>query len=256
MTSALHPVDVRAPGRRAPRAFRGGGWRRVGLALFFGSVALNAALGVYALLLAGDVGETEGRILGSSLSVTGALLLALACLPAWERRRIGVVPPVGAATSFAGFALVIAAIWSEAEDGLLPKLMGSLLVVSVAAALASIVALARLPERRRYVLGAELVLIAVAAGMLELQVWAGLDGGWYARAFGVVAIALAALTVSIPVLHRLGRAELAALQAREAHGGIRFCPYCGEPLDTEEATVAACVACGRRFSVLGTDVRP
>ena len=35
-----------------------------------------------------------------------------------------------------------------------------------------------------------------------------------------------------------------------------FCPYCGEALGAEEATTAACVACGRRFSVLGNDVRP
>lgn len=256
VTSALHPVDVQAPGQRSPHGLRGGGWRRAGLTLFFGSVAVNAALGIYALLLAGEVGETEGKILGSSLSVTGALLLALACLPAWERQLLGVVPPAGATASLGGFALVIAAVWTEAEDDLLAKVMGSLLVFAVAAALASVVVLARLPERYGPVFAAELVLIAVAAGMLELQLWLELEGGWYARAFGVVGIALAALTVSIPVLYRLGRAGLAAELASQAQGAIRFCPYCGEALGAEEATTAACAACGRRFSVLGNDVRP
>lgn len=230
--------------------------RRVALALFFGSVAVNALLGVYALLLAGDFGETEGKILGTSLCVTGALVLSLACLPAWEQRLLGAVPQVGVAASFVGFALVIVAMWSEPDSELAGKAIVTVMIVAVAATIASVVALARLPHRHRHVLTAELVLLTVAAGMLVVQVWAGLEGGWPARVFGVVAIGLAALTVSIPVLHRMARTELAAAWAHEVHDGIRFCPYCGARSAAEEATVVTCAQCGRHFSVLGSDVRP
>src|SRR6266508_1536424 len=59
--------------------------RRFGLATFFLSIAVNAALGIYAVL-APDFGETQEKILGTSLCVTGAAVLALACEPTWERR--------------------------------------------------------------------------------------------------------------------------------------------------------------------------
>ena len=80
--------------------------RRLGLGIFFVSVAVNAALGIYAVL-APDFGETQGKILGTSLCVTGAVVLALACEPAWERRLLGPVPYAGAVLGAVGFTLAI-----------------------------------------------------------------------------------------------------------------------------------------------------
>lgn len=90
MTAFHHRPRVSPAGTIHERTPVGGKMRRVGLGVFFASVAVNAALGIYAVV-APEFGETQGRVLATSLCVTGAVLLALACEPAWERRLLGPV---------------------------------------------------------------------------------------------------------------------------------------------------------------------
>jgi uncharacterized paraquat-inducible protein A len=87
------------------------------------------------------------------------------------------------------------------------------------------------------------VLIAIAAAMIVVAAWFEPESSWYPRSFGVVAVLLAATAVSIPVLSRIGRVA-GEEAARET---IAFCPYCGAHV--ADATIVACVACGRSFSV-------
>src|SRR5512134_3141553 len=79
MSVAIHPPlsSGTSPGGRTRRSF-GARARRLGLGTFFVSIVINAALGIYAVLTP-DFGPTQGKILGTSLCVTGAVLLALAC---------------------------------------------------------------------------------------------------------------------------------------------------------------------------------
>jgi hypothetical protein len=223
--------------------------RRVALTVFFTSVGVNAILGIYALLSPG-FGETEGKVLLTSLSVTGAILLSLVCAPAWERGLLGWLPPVGAASGVAGFALAIATIWSEPSGETLPKLMGTLLTVSAGAGLACLLALATLAPRFGWTFTAALSLIAVLVAMAVVGFWGGVDSAWYGRALGVVAVALAAFVVTIPVFHWLSRSELRAPAESPAAATIGFCPYCGAALQGRVGAAAACPACGARFTVL------
>jgi hypothetical protein len=222
--------------------------RQVALTVFFGSVAVNAILGIYALLSPG-FGDTEGKVLLTSLSVTGAIVLSLACAPAWERGLLGRLPLVGAATGVAGFALAIASIWSEPSGEALPKLMGTFLTLSAGAALACLLSLATLAPRFRWAFTAALSLIALLVAMAVVGFWSGIDSAWYGRALGVVAVALAAFVVTIPVLHWLSRSELPTL-AEPAKATIAFCPYCGAALESRVDAATACPACGARFTVL------
>lgn len=218
--------------------------RRTVLALFFSSVALNAVLGIVALV-AGEFSQTHGRILGTSLSVTAALVLALACLPAWERRLLAQVPVLGATCGGIGFLLVIVAIWSESEHEILLKSLGTLLTVAVASAVASLLVLPQLAPRHRPVFVVALALLVVAAAMVVVQVWGELDSSVYGRALGVVAVLLAATAVTIPVLSRMGRRP--APIADDVSPA--FCPYCGERQESRAAIPTTCVHCGRTFSV-------
>ncbi len=222
--------------------------RRIGLGLFFGSVCVNAALGIYALV-GGDFGETQGKILGTSMSVTGALVLALVCVPAWERHLLGPVPPAAAIIGAAGFALVVVSMWSGGESDTLGKAIGTLLVIGGAGALASLLVLATLPPRHVIAFRIALGLEAVAAGMFIAGVWLELEQEGYWRAFGVVVIVLAALVVSIPVLHRIDRAALAVARAEPGKPG--YCPYCGASVDAVEGEPVTCGRCRRSFTVQG-----
>ena len=234
------PITVTPSPAGRPR-----GVRRAAIAFFFASVALNACLGIVALVM-GDFGQTQGKVLGTSLCVTAAVMLALAATPAWERRLLGPVPAVGASSGAVGFALLIVAIWlGEDASPTLGKAVGTALTVGGAGSLASLLALPRLAPRHRHVLTTALALGAVAAAMVLVQIWGELDSSLYARALGVVAVLLGAVAVSIPVLHRIG--DTAGADA--AADVPRFCPFCGAELTVGRGRSATCGACGRSFSV-------
>jgi hypothetical protein len=229
--------DSRPVGRRA---------RRVGVAVFFASVAVNAALGIYAVLAPG-FGETQGKILGTSLCLTGAVLVALACEPAWERKLLGLVPPAAAVLGAVGFALAIAAIWIEPEGATWGRVMTTIFTVSVAGVAASLLALARVAPRHGWLVHVTFALLALAAVLFGLLPWFGDDPSeWFVRALGVVMIMVAAFSVTVPVVHWLDRGALAAA---EATGAVRFCPYCGRGLAGGLGEEIACARCGREFTV-------
>jgi hypothetical protein len=234
--------------------------RRVGVGLFFASVACNAVIAIYALVAPG-FGSTEGRILGTSLYVTAAILLVLACEPALERGLVVPVPLGASLFGIVGFALLIAVLWAGDEPPqLLLKFAGTAMTVAIAGMLVSLLALARLAGRFNLARTGAYALTALAGVMIVIAIWAEPQGSVYPRILGVVLVALAALVVTIPVLHRLSRTEIAAAERAGAVGqGIAFCPGCGGRLPTATGSSFTCDACGRAFTVLaGGDgtVRP
>lgn len=232
-----HPGEHRPIGRRM---------RRFGLGVFFASVGVNAALGIVAVL-APDFGETQGKILGTSLCVTGAVLVALACEPAWERGFIGLVPHTGALLGLVGFGMVVAGIWAEPAGETYGKVMGSAFTLAVACTAASLLALGRLAPSHRWVLVATLALLALGGALVTVALWWDDPAEVYLRGMGVVLISLAAFVVTIPVLHWLDRGVLAAAEATS--GTVRFCPHCGGKLEGETGVVLSCGRCGRAFAV-------
>ena len=246
MSTVLQNVGLRPSRRVTERRPVGRRMRRLGLGIFFVSIAVNAALGFYAVL-APDFGETQGKILGTSLCVTGAILLALACEPAWERRLLGPAPHAGGALGVVGFTLAIGAIWTEPDSETWVKTTGTILTLAVACAAASLLVLARLTPGHRWVFRGTLALLGLAAVIVGASWWFEDPGEWYVRTQGVVMIALAAFVVTIPVLHWVDRGALAVAEA--VTGAVRFCPYCGTELAGGIGVVLGCGRCGRGFTV-------
>lgn len=221
--------------------------RRGALYVFFCSVAVNAALGIYALVVPG-FGDTEGKILATSFCITGALVLSLLCAPAWERRLLGLLPLGGAATGVAGFVLLAVAIWVEPGGDGVPKSIATLLIPAAGLALMCLLALAPLPRRLRGLFPLEFGLIAVGVALALTGIWGEIDNEWYLRLSGVVAVALGALTVTIPVLHRVGRTRG---RAGEDGAAVSYCPFCGGGVSGAMAASVACERCDRSFTVVG-----
>lgn len=247
MSFALHPAGGASAVRPTERRPVGRRVRRLGLAVFFVSIAVNAALGIYALLTP-DWSDTQGKILGTSLCVTGAILVALACEPAWECGLLGFVPSAGALLGLAGFSLTVAAIWTEPASDSYGRVTGTLLTAAVACVLASLLALARLAPSHRWLFAVTLGLLTIAAAMFAGSLWQGDDPSeTYMRALGVAVIALAAFAVTVPVLHWVDRGALAAAEAVE--GTVRYCPHCGSGVAGAIDAALTCGRCGREFSV-------
>ena len=66
--------------------------------VFFGSVTINAFLGIIALVV-GDFGDTQGKVLFTSLSVCAASVLSLAMFPTRVRGHLGGIPNIGIETA-------------------------------------------------------------------------------------------------------------------------------------------------------------
>lgn len=249
-------VDVHrshGPGRLAERRSVGKRTRRAGIALFFASVAVNAAIGIYAVL-APSFGETQGKILGTSLCVTGAVLLTLATEPAWERALLGRLPPAAAILGVLGFILAIAGIWTEPANEIWGKVTMTIFTISIAGVIASLLALAALSPRHAWLAKATYALLAVGAALYSVLPWFGDEPGeWFMRSLGVVMIAFAAFAVTVPVLHWIDRGAIAAVDV--ATGVIRFCPYCGRGLEDGTRAPLVCARCGREFTISSPPVQ-
>ena len=203
-------------------------------------------MGVFALLV-GEFGEAQGKLLVSSLSVSGAAIVAMACGFAWERGRLGLFPLLGIALGIAGFALLIVGVWTEADPRAYWRTTGTVLVLAVAGTHACVVSPFGLVGRFRWVFGAAYALNALVTALVTIAIWSEPEGSGYWRFLGTVAILLAATTIAIPVLRRLGEGASPATEAAAVSSGGAYCPRCGEALSHEGDE--DCPSCGASFAV-------
>lgn len=232
--------------------------RRV-LALFVASIIVNAVLGIWALL-AGDFGETQGKVLGTSFMVSAAMLGVLVNTPAAQRRVLWPAPPAGAAAAVVGFALFIALMWGDVSDDRWSgfKLAGSLLVVAAALTLSSNLALISAHRTMRGLPPVAHALIAALALTILFGIWGEPGDGWYARILGVEAVLVAAVALIWPVVARFAAPRGEPSEARVL-AAVRYCPSCGHPVGTSPpgfGVTLACGACGLRFRVIDAGGTP
>lgn len=216
--------------------------RQTALRVLIGSVVVSALLGVWALL-GSDFGEFQGKVLLTSLCISGASILAMACAAAWDKGRWPFLPLTGMGLAVTGFGLLILMIWVEASDPETWKTVATLLIFATAAAHASLVGLARLKPRHAWLLPATWLTAGLLAALLTGAMWGEWENENVWRWVGVLSILLCAFTILVPVFQRVGQGDTPHLAAR-----IRFCPGCGKGLEAPWGDVA-CGACGEGFRI-------
>jgi hypothetical protein len=183
--------------------------RRPLLMLVLGAIVVTVALALYAVLLPG-FGDVQGKVLATSACVTGASLLVLACLPAWERGLARLAPAVGAGATLAGLALIVVAIWEEPSQDGYWKSVGTFLLVGGWGTLVSLLALAELAPRYRWTFLAAAGLALLLTAIAVVAMWSAPSSGLFERLAAGVAVLTAAFVVVVPVLSRASRGELEA----------------------------------------------
>jgi hypothetical protein len=161
--------------------------RRVVVTLVIGSFSVAALLGIIALLGGGDLGETEGRVLLTTV-IVGVESIAVLCYLAVATKRAALVGLAGGLISLVPFTVALWFTWSESDSQPLWDTFG--VSVTIAATLAHACLLLALDRGRlRLLLAGTLVAMAVVAAMICNAIVNGENlGDLYWRSFGVVAI--------------------------------------------------------------------
>ncbi|MEO6412512.1 MAG: hypothetical protein ABIO48_07980 [Pedococcus sp.] len=167
--------------------------RRWIVRITIGSFSVAALMGIAALLAGGDFGETEGRILLTTLLV-GVVSIAVLCYLTTAGRRAQPVGVVGGITVLVPLVTGLLLIWVDSNDGSNESLVKTFAIGGIVAATIAQVCLLLAPGERANLLARRLLLgtigvaalLAVMTSLLVLGVHPG-DDGFY-RAVGVVAI--------------------------------------------------------------------
>lgn len=219
--------------------------KRAALVTALAAVTVSAALGIYALV-GGTFGDTEGKLLGTSLLVIAAAIVALAAAMALEGGRFGRMPYLGVGAAIAGFGMLVAGVWVEVDADPFLRVAGTSITVSLMFGHMGLVGLARLPDRQRWTIAAAYVLAVAAAGVVVGAIWVESSSSLYWRAAGIVFVLFGAATVTIPILHRM--ADIPHARAGESPE-VRHCPFCGHSVSGVAGTGIRCGGCERRWVV-------
>lgn len=208
--------------------------------IVIGLIVVNAAIAVF-VLLSGDIGDTEGKILLTSLLATATAVLAMVSAPALASGRLRPVPHLGIAAAVVGFALVTAAIWGDVGALWLGKTAGSAYLIAGASALACLLSAWPIRGRAFWVGTAGYALVATVTLALLAAIWLEIGSSGYWRGFAVLAVLLAAALLAIPILHR----STSPSDVEQ----ITQCPFCGSGVAGVTGKAITCPSCGRRFAV-------
>jgi multisubunit Na+/H+ antiporter MnhG subunit len=222
------------------------GLMKIGLRVFLALVALNAAVGVAAILGA-DLDGNGGRVYLTSLVVTGGVMFALACSLGHRVRDLGPAWLLGLAATAIGTITLIVGIWTDPAGDAIWQVAGTCWVIATAVALATLLGLCALPDRYRWMHLAAYAIGGLLAALAIVAIWSSTTADSYWRLFAILCVLGAALAVTIPVVSRASRRE--RVIAASANGASRFCPFCGRPHDTALDVATVCPSCDSQFSV-------
>jgi hypothetical protein len=148
--------------------------RRIVIAVVIGSFSLAALMGILALLVgltAGEIGETQGKILATTVIVGLGSLGVLCCL-AVAGHRLFPVGIAGGAASLVCAATAMWFVWAPWEWGEPWRLLGTTLVLALTLCQASLLIAMADRDRLRGGLVLTLALAGVAAVMLIIPILA------------------------------------------------------------------------------------
>jgi len=179
--------------------------RRIFLISLIASVVTSALIGIGVLLL-GNFGLIEVRILMTTMVVTVVSVLGLACGAYIEIREGKYLPLAGIAFSVVAGLMSFLVIWDVLDDDeIFIKSFLTVTLLATACSHLSLLALARLDRRFSWTRISAAICVGLLCGILLFILWfepTGESDVVY-RVLGVLGILLASITVITPVLHKL-----------------------------------------------------
>jgi hypothetical protein len=203
-------------------------------ALLLAVAALMCAAAALAIgiLLFGDFGDTEGRVLMTTflLAAFGALSVPAAILR--DQRRLPGLAALVAVLAALGATLNTVAVWWEGAGDQLGKTIGTVMVFLVVSVVTA--ALAARPRHRLFL--PSVALGFLVATMATVAIWGEIESSPYLRLLGALVVLDVLLVALQPVLLRLRRAQ--------AERPLRIADTSGHTIDVavRSASLAEAVA--------------
>lgn len=183
-------------------------YRKFFLRSFIIALAISALIGIV-IFLVGDFGETEMKILGTTLAIGGYSVTGLCCSTIYNRSEFQAYSMTGMLISVLGFIVTLISIWQIIDFDSIWKIFVTLIILSVSTAHTSLLfQITPKTKNIKYVLIATILFIAIVALMLiyaainELE-----DNDLFYRVLGVFAILDVLGTIAIPILNRITDSE-------------------------------------------------
>jgi hypothetical protein len=176
------------------------------LYLLIGSVVLGAVLGIV-IVLRNTWGWFEVRVILTTITVAITSLCGLACDLSRTPRGANLLPTGGLALTFVAAGMILVGMWSDLESEEYWKTTLSASIFAVATVHVCLLSIARLAGRFRWVFFiACQVIYGLAILLAGVVIWE-VDNDRMWRFLAALAIVDAALTLVIPLLHRISKTD-------------------------------------------------
>jgi len=216
------------------------------------SVALSAAFGIL-VIISGNLGDFEARVILTTITISAASICALAAGAFWENRSARTLPGIAVALAIFAATLIIIGIWGKISREEYWKFSATIGVLAIATAQACLISLAKLAPRFAWTRTVALIAIFFLAALIIFVIYGDVKGEGIFKAMGATAILVAALTIMMPIFHRLSRTDLIGASPKPPISDQHLfptvlCPRCGmtQPNSVNQIT---CTSCGCRFVV-------
>lgn len=168
------------------------------------ALSISALIGIF-IFLVGDFGETEIRLLLTTLTIGGYSLTGLCSASIQNRNDLKSFSIIGMIISVIGFLITIGAIWEFVDLEDIWKAMMIFIILSVAIAHASLLLQIRpKTDKIKYALIGTIVFISLVALMLIKSTLTEFDESeFFFRLLGVFSILDVLGTIATPILNRI-----------------------------------------------------
>ena len=226
--------------------------KRIALWFLIISVAISALLGIF-VILSGNFGDFEARVILTTITVSSASICALAAGALWESRSARTLPGIAVVFAILAALLIITGIWTRINSEEFWKFCATIGVLAVATAQASLISLAQLAPRFLWARIVNLLAIFFLAALIILIIHSNVTGEGLFKTMGATAILVAALTIMMPIFHRLSRADIVIAKADSDTSDQHMfptvlCPRCGMTQPNSDTQIT-CTSCGCRFVI-------
>ena len=191
--------------------------RSLFLKLLIVSVTISAAFAIVVILF-GDFGNFEVRVLMTTLTVTVTSILGLACGACIEAGRGRILPIAGIAFSILSALALFLIIWNALDDAeIFVKATLTLVIFAVTCSHLSLLSIARLDRRFAWSRYAAFVCDLSLAAILLYIMWFEPESSddTVMRIIAVLSILIASVTVTTPVFHKLSGNKRTVQQIRD-----------------------------------------